>query len=243
MIIKYKLTKILRSIGLLLCLPLTGCLDVAQELWVYEDGRGRIKTEIGLHEQLMLIKGRQSDEQVCDDLFEEKQILEKREGVESVEYKSYKEAGVLFCAADISVSNFILLASLQDESLKEGKLGALKNAFQAEFSIEELDDGNWFFRQHIRNQASAPDKHKLESQAELLTGSIMGRLMTGRYWSMTLHAPTIVETNGELSDKNKTVSWRVPLYDLLIDEHYAFDMQAKFETNVPWYKKFWNWMN
>ena len=71
---------------------------------------------------------------------------------------------------------------------------------------------------------------------------IMGHMMTGRYWTLTLHSPKIVTANGKISEDKKTVSWRVPLYDLLINEQYAFDMQATFYVNVPWYKKFWNWM-
>ena len=66
--------------------------------------------------------------------------------------------------------------------------------------------------------------------------------MSGRYWTVTLHTPKLIDENGERSEDGKTVSWRVPLYDLLLDKDYAFDMQARFEVNQPWYKKLWNWM-
>lgn len=230
------------GLALLLCLPLAGCLDVNQEIWVYDDGRGRMTTEVGLHEQLMLMQGKQSDESVCDSFFEKKEFLEKQADVESVVYKTYKQGGVFYCVSDIRVSDFTKLTNLQDASLKGSAIEANKDDFQTEFSLKLQQDGNGFFRQHIRNQSGDPGKHKLEAHAEKFTNVIMGHLMTGRYWSLTLHTPKIVDANAKISEDNKTVSWRVPLYDLLTDEQYAFDMQASFEVKIPWYKKFWNWI-
>jgi len=223
-----------------MCLPLTGCLDVAQELWVYGDGSGRMNIVIGLHEQLM--QGQVRDDSTCDSFFEEKSLMEKREGVESAEYKSYKEGGVFYCAADIKLSDFKQLKTLQDESLKGSSIDAYRDSFLREFSLNYVDDGSGYFRQHISNHAGDASKQNLQAHAEQLANTIMGRLMTGRYWTVTLHTPGLLEANGTVSEDNTTVSWRVPLYDLLIDEQYAFDMQATFEVNVPWYKKIWNWM-
>jgi len=232
--------KRLRILSLLLCLPLTGCLDVAQELWVYGDGSGRMKIVIGLYEQLM--QGQVRDDSTCDSFFEEKSLMEKREGVESAEYKSYKEGGVFYCVADIKVSDFQQLKTLQDESLKGSSIDAYRDSFLREFSLNNVEDGRGYFRQHISNHAGDASKQNLQAHAEQLANTIMGRLMTGRYWTVTLHTPGLLEANGTASEDNTTVSWRVPLYDLLIDEQYAFDMQATFEVNVPWYKKIWNWM-
>ena len=234
--------KRLRILSLLLCLPLTGCLDVAQELWINSDGSGRMKIEIGLHEQLMLMQGKTRDDSTCDSFFEEKALMEEREGVESAEYKSYKEGGVFYCVADIKVSDYTQLKTLQDESLKASSIDTYRDSFLREFSLRSLDEGNGFFRQHVSNHAGDASKQNFQAHAEQLANTIMGRMMTGRYWSVTFHTPGLLEANGTVSEDNKTVSWRVPLYDLLIDEQYAFDMQATFEANVPWYKKIWNWM-
>lgn len=231
-----------RFVGLLLCLPLAGCLDVHQEFWVYKDGSGRMKNELGLHDQLMRMRGDKTDESACDQFFEEKQQLEQRDGVELVETSTYKEGGVFYCVMDIRVNDFTLLVDLQRESLKENAIEANKDDFQTEFTLKRMDNGNGFFRKHIRNRSADPGKHKLESHTEQLSNMLMGQLMTGRYWSVELHTPKILESNGKTSEDNKTVSWRVPLYDLLTDEQYAFDMQATFEVNVPWYKKIWNWI-
>lgn len=238
----YIFSKWLRIIGLMLCLPLAGCLDVNQEVWVYEDGRGRMKTELGLHEQFMRMRGEMTDESACDRFFVKKQQLEKGQGVESVGSSTYKEGGVFYCVMDIRVNDFTRLVDLQRESLKENAIEANKDDFQTEFTLKLLDNGNGFFRKHIRNQSADPGKHKLESHTEQLSNLLMGQLMTGRYWTVYLHTPKIIEANGRLSEDNKTVSWRVPLYDLLTDEQYAFDMQATFEVNVPWYRKIWNWI-
>jgi len=235
-----KLPKGLRVLSLLLCLPLTGCLDVAQELWIYEDGGGRMKTVLGLHDEVLLAQGRNSDDPACEQFFASKQVLEQREGVESVEYKTYKEGGVLYCVADITVSNFTQLASLQDDSLVESEFATAKDNYQTEFSLKSLTAGYGAFRQHIRNQTSDPGRDKLLAQAEQFTNVLTARLLAGHYWSVTLHAPKITEANGERSEDETTVSWRVPLYDLLNDEQYAFDIQASFEVNVPWYKELWD---
>jgi len=232
----------LRILSLLLCLPLVGCLDVDQELWVNGDGSGRMKIVIGLHEQLMLMQGRSSNDSTCRSFFEEKELMEKREGVESAEYKSYKEGGVFYCSADIKVSDYLQLKTLQDASLKASSIDVYRDSFLREFSLNNLEDGRGFFRQHVSNHAGDASKQNFQAHAEQFANTIMGRMMTGRYWSVRLHTPGILEASGTISEDNKTVSWRVPLYDLLIDEHYAFDMQARFEVNVPWYKKIWNWM-
>jgi hypothetical protein len=172
----------------------------------------------------------------------DKTSLEKREGVESVSYRSYKEGGVFFCVADISVTDFSLLQQLQNEALKSDNVEGYLHDFQTEFSLKHLKDDDGYFRQHIRNRAGDEGKSKLEAGAEQFTNSLMGRMMTGRYWTVTLHTPKLIEGNGKLSEDKKTVSWRMPLYDLLLDEDYAYDMQASFEVKQTWYEKLWNWM-
>jgi len=234
------LSKGLRIVGLLLCLPLAGCIDITQELWVYEDGSGRMKTVLGLHDELLIAQGHKKDQSACGNFFKDKPVLAEREGVESVEYKSYIEGGVVFCEADIKVSDFILLAKLQDETLADRELVTTKDNYQVEFSLKTPATGSGSFRQHIRNPTSAEGRDKLLARAEQFTNVLRARLMAGRYWSVTLHAPKITEANNGLSDNETTVSWRVPLYDLLNDEQYAFDMQATFEVDVPWYKKLWD---
>ena len=238
----YKFIKQLRILSLLLCLPLAGCLDVDQELWVYGDGSGRMKIELGLHGQTGTSQGNgNAGNNRCDGYFEEKSILEKHEGVESVERKSYIEGGVFYCVADIKVSDFTLLQTVQEASLRGSAIDANRNAFQSEFTLTNKD-GHGYFRLHVRNQAADPDKHKLLQHVEQFTNVLTGSMMTGRYWSVTLHTPDLLDANGTKNEDSKTATWRVPLYDLLVDEHYAFDMQATFEVNKPWYKKIWNWM-
>jgi hypothetical protein len=149
----------------------------------------------------------------------------------------------LYCVADVTVDDFKFLSVAQDASVTQSHIGMNKEDYLAEFSMNALKDGKGHFREHIRNNAGDTRKPLLESYAEQFSNAMMGRMMAGRYWTVILHTPKIIEASGELSEDSKTVSWRVPLYDLLNDPEYAFDMQAKFEVDIPWYKKLWNWIS
>lgn len=238
--------KHLRLLLLLPVLMLSGCIDFAQSLWVNEDGSGRLQFSIGLSEQLMKTTGAlTADKDLCSEFYRDKEQLKQQPGIRSVEMQHHSEAGVYYCILDISVDDFQKLNQLQAETLKDTQTTRETKDYAANFLLKRNDDGTGAFTQRIRNQLGERKRDprtSIDAQMEHIAKTVMAQMVTGKYWVVTLHAPVISKTNGILSDDKKTVTWKIPFYDLLISEDYSLEMQADFVVKLPWYKKVWNWV-
>ena len=237
--------KYLRLLLLLPALLLSGCIDFAQSLWVNEDGSGRMQLTIGLSEQLMKVTGAlKADKDLCSEFYRDKDHLSQQPGIRTVEMKHQLEAGIYYCILDISVDDFQKLNLLQGEALKDSQATREKQDYDANFELKRKDDTGTFtqlIRNRIAERKRNPDT-SIDAQAEHIAKTLLAQMVTGKYWVVTLHAPVITKTNGKLSEDKKTVTWKIPFYDLFISEDYQLEMQAEFIIKLPWYKKVWKWV-
>lgn len=219
---------------------LTGCFDMSQDLWINKDGSGRMRYQLGINEQLAALSN-QADP--CTEFYQDKTTLEQYPGVQSVKYENRREGGVQFCIVDINVKHFSDLVQLQTHVMKDSMPARHQAEFQSSMELTEQEDGNGHFRLYVENSARHAGNDELQKQAGHFANVLMAQVMSGRYWTVTLHANEILTANGEPIEKGKVVQWKVPLYDLMTDMNYANDMQAEFDLDMPWYKRLWKWVS
>ena len=232
-------------LGLFGVLCLFGCVDIEQEIWIKSDASAQLQHRVGLYEPYLVAQGVEAKAATCTQFYESKTVLMAHAEISSVELNSYMEGGVFYCEQMISLQDYTHLEQVQAWALNGSQIESLKNDFLTEFTLRKQPDGQGMFRQHIRNKSSDSGKSILESHAEHLTNTLMGHLFSGRYWTTTLHTFKIDETNGTLSEDQTSVTWRVALYDLMLNQDYTLDMQAKFIAQPAWYKRLWHklWHN
>lgn len=228
-----------------IALLLSGCFDMSQQIWVEEGGAARMEYRLGLDEKLLELNGGGDSDDVCATYRARKRELEQLDGVNSVTVSEQSQAGIRYCTLALQVKHFTVLPRLH--TLIMARAGQGMGPSEAEvktvFELSDNQDGSGDFLQQISNRAGDPDKHPLDAQAEQIANVVMAQMLAGRYWTVTLHAPTITAANGELAGDSKSVQWKVPLHDLLMDKDYITEMNAEFEFDLPWYKRIWKWVS
>lgn len=246
MFLKYIFNSGLKKLLFVTTLLLGGCMDIEQEIWIHADASATIDYRLGLHEHLLSKNRRDEPDSVCDEFFQDKHKLETLDGVENVKQTMRQAGGIIYCSTQVEVRQYRQLQQVH-EMIMQAKAGdhrSFAGRFLAEFTLKENKQGEGYFRQHIKNKAGDDEnKSRLDIQFMGLTDLFVGQAMAGRYWTITLHVPEIISANIETDSQNQQVIWRVPLYDLMVNQNYAFDMQATFDPELAWYEKLWRWVN
>jgi len=232
--------KIFQLSFLAVSLLLSGCFDITQDMWINGDGSGRMRYQLGINEQLANLS---SEADICSGFYQDKNTLETYPGVQSVSYDSKHEGGIRYCIVDVHVKHFSDLVQLQTHVLKDSLPARHQAEFQTGMELIDKDDGTGNFRLYVENSARhADNKDQLKAHAEHFANVLMAQVMSGRYWTVTLHANEILTTNGEQLEEGKVIQWKVPMYDLMMDMNYSKEMLATFDLGWPWYKQLWKWV-
>lgn len=204
-------------------LLLTGCYDLTEELWINADGSGRMKFTIGLAENLVtLIESGGQSADFCENAIRDKSKLEKNKLVYSVYISKYNEAGMLFCSIDIGVTDFRQFREVRDVAI-EGDYAR----YQFPFLIDDLGEGRIRISQDFSNLGrDDPAQTDLDKMGQEMAMALMSPMLAGKYITVTVHAPKIESSNGDISADSKTTTWKKPLVDLFRnpDQSHKFVM-------------------
>lgn len=83
-----------------------------------------------------------------------------------------------------------------------------------------------------------------DESMEEMAGRMMGAMLAGRAMRWSVTAPEIIESNGEISEDGRTVTWELPL-SVAFAEQETYEFRAVASYAVPWYRsilhnlKFW----
>ncbi len=212
-------------------LLLSGCYDIAEELWIYSDGSGRMKFTIGLAENLIaMIEGSGESADFCDKAIKDKRKLENNVLITSVAIIKSNEAGMRYCSIDLGVKDFRNFAEVRNNVI-EGDY----NNYEFPFAIEELDEGRIRITQDFSNLGrDGPEQSEIEKVGQEMAMAMMTPMLAGKYITVMVHAPRIESSNGEISADNKTTRWKKPLIDLIRnpDQSHRFEMVMLKDTGL-----------
>ena len=229
-------------ITLFTILLLSGCYDFTEELWINADGSGRMKFTIGLAENLAaMIEDRNRSADFCDKAIKDKNKLENNVLVTSVAITKSNEAGMNYCTIDIDVIDFRNFGEVRNNVI-EGNY----NNYEFPFVIEQLGEGRIRVSQDFGNFGrDGPEQSEIEKVGQEMAMVMMTPMLAGKYITVTVHAPLIETSNGEISADNKTTIWKKPLVDLIRnpEQSHKFEMvMVKDVGLIDRIKSWWNSM-
>jgi hypothetical protein len=227
-------------ITLFTILLLSGCYDFTEELWINADGSGRMKFTIGLAENLAaMIEGRKRSADFCDKAIKDKNKLENNVLITSVAITKSNEAGMNYCTIDIAVIDFRNFGEVRNNVI-EGNY----NNYEFPFVIEQLGEGRIRVSQDFGNLGrDGPEQSEIEKVGQEMAMVMMTPMLAGKYITVTVHAPLIETSNGEISTDNKTTIWKKPLVDLIRnpEQSHKFEMvMVKDVGLIDRIKLWWN---
>ena len=227
-------------ITLFIILLLSGCYDFTEELWINANGSGRMKFTIGLAENLTaLIDGGRKSADFCDKAIKDKNKLEKNALISALSITKSNQAGMHYCTIDIDVIDFRNFGEVRNNVI-EGNY----NNYEFPFVIEELDEGRIRISQDFGNLGrDGPEQSEIEKVGQEMAMAMMTPMLAGKYITVTVHAPIIESSNGELSADNRTTVWKKPLVDLIRYPQQRHEFEMIMVKDVGLINRFKSWWN
>lgn len=212
------------------CALMSGCFEFRQEFWINPDGSGRVLMDIAV--QQMGNPGAAGQKEGSSKF--EKQMQEARErlskdpNVKRVQMAQETREGMLHTIFDVEVNDLTKLA----DSMRQTALAAAPDnkVARSEESvapvIEKLPNGDYAFRVNLDRGQKKPASNP---QAERFAEQMVEKMFAGRFWTTVLHAPKVVETNGQLNATSNLVEWKIPVAQLASDKAPYKELTARVE--------------
>ena len=223
---------------IILSLSLSGCFDLNEELWINQDGSGRMKFTVGVAEPLMAMM-KQSGESAdfCDELMKQESMPEQSEAIESVVVVKSTEAGMDYCTIDMRLRDFRKFSEARDQAI-EGK----NDKYEFPFLIEDLADNRIRITQDFSSLGmDDPNQDEFDRSAQQMAMAMMTPMMSGKYITVTVHAEEIESTNGMISEDGRSATWRKPLIELIREKDQVHHFETIIVHEQSWIDKLKNW--
>ena len=228
--------KLSLAIVLFVSLFFAGCFEILEEVWINNDGSGRIKIDIGISEAMMSMGTSDSSANTFADLDKDfqktKEEVEKNPKIKRVDFKQYSDGGMKHFAFDVEVRDLSALNDFQKIVYSSEKKDTAKEASaeqgmpleNSELTIEKQNGKIVFVRRIGQKPATEDTSTSAEGDSAGKAFEDMGKAMAGAMfgnfsYTVRLHADNISSTNGKLDDQKKTVEWKIPLGELMTGKH------------------------
>ena len=179
----------------LFALLLGGCINIQQEYWLYENGSAKVSMDIGMS-QALLSMGAASGSDTTTNPFEtlKTKFNASNPNIKNVQVREYTDKDLQHFAVTFEVPDF-------------EKFLANETSQDSEFNITltHSPDSSVLFKQVTQLNAG--------SETSGLDLGSMGEVFKDMYWTVTVHVPQVMSTNGQKMD-NSTVQWKIPMADV-----------------------------
>ena len=192
---------------------LGGCLEVAADGRVATDGTAVLTVEFGVSDQLVALIGSSSNGRVdvMRDCERPVPAANLPDGVRSMSGKLARRADLVTCTVQLDIVDpvaFVRQAERAKAGLPTGRNVPAWLA-AASVSLEPIGDRAYAFR--ARPGIPSGGRRKVAPAADML----MAAMTANRYVSLSIAAQRIENSNGELQDDGRRVTWKLPLTGLL----------------------------
>jgi hypothetical protein len=233
------------SAAALLCMIvlLAGCFEFQEEIWVNRDGSGRVAADLGISETLLAmgaLGGGDPGAELRQSYADGKRRAEADPNVKSVKLTENSAEGMHHFLVDVSLKKITELGGTLDALSPNGDaFGDSAPTREAPpFRLERLRNGDLEFRLSLDmpdrrgGDESGADDEWARSGEEF--GQAMAlSVLSGRYFTVILHAPRFISTNGEVDKSGKTCTWRISLADLMAHKGTPSELAATIDMPNP----------
>jgi len=179
----------------LFALLLGGCINIQQEYWLYENGSAKVSMDIGMS-QALLSMGAASGSDTTTNPFEtlKTEFNASNPNIKNVQVREYTDKDLQHFAVTFEVPDF-------------EKFLANETSQDSEFNITltHSPDNSVLFKQVTQLNTG--------SETTGLDMGSMGEVFKDMYWTVTVHVPQVMSTNGQKMDSS-TVQWKIPMADI-----------------------------
>ena len=228
--------QLLLAVALITVLALCcGCFEYSQEIWVNPDYSGRIVADFAISEQLLSMSalgGGDPVGEVRSGYEKNKAELESDPNVKSVTLTEDNAESMHHFVFDVSLKDVTKLGRVS-EALEPnaGALGDDAPRGRPAFALTRDKGGDVSFHMSLAGMARRPRE---DGDPFSGMGEAMGlSMLSGRYFTVTLHAPKFSSTNGELSEDKRTATWKISLAELMSGKGAPNDLQAQIDMPNP----------
>lgn len=182
---------------------LAGCISYEEEIWIAEDGTGRLHATIIFSEKVtQLMRDSAGGIPTPEDI---KKRSEQSADVELDTVLAYEKDGKIHLAMEMHFAHFSALKKLQGQGQQNNA-----NLF-GDVTIDRTDGGNLEFRRSVRIGKDTND-----ASGDIFSQQLIRALLAGDTWKYTIHFPTaIAAANADTWDADSQVaSWQFDLVDL-----------------------------
>ena len=209
---------VLATVLILNSLLLSGCFNMTQEFTFEKGGSGKALMDVGMSEGLIAMA--QASDDTTFDLAEIQNAWSDNPYASNIQVnESSTDDGFrhVTVSADVSDMAGFLQTWNQDD---EGRMA---------ITIENLENGNVRYHQVIDLVTETNDSS--DNEFGQLGAGMMADAFKDQFWTLRLHTPNIVDTNGEWDPKTKTIEWRIPFARLMNDKveiNAEFSLGSRF---------------
>lgn len=226
---------------------LAGCVEMSQEIWINEDGSGRLVMDVGIGaEMLELAKqgpaagGKDPAADMRKGFEERKADLEKDPDVKSVQFKEFTKEGTCHFVLDIEVRKVeslprILKKSSPDKKALGGEEGP---AAEPELKIEKTAGGYRFTQKFASPEKAAPETEE-EKRNKAMAMAFLKPMLQDKGIAVKLHAPRILSSNGEVSEDKQTAAWKIGLIEIATTDSFSKELTAEVHAGAAGGGKLW----
>lgn len=222
---------IVACMALMLC---GGCFKYSQEIWINGDYSARIVTDFGLAHQISALSSLGGQDPVADmrqQYEQSKADLAADKNFRQVALSESDDEDYHYFKFEADVRD---VTQLGDASRKLSPRGGAPGGGGEEapsFGFTREPGHKLRFSMPLSQMAQRPDDggEPFGGMGKALALS----MLSGRYFTVTLHAPKILETNGELSADGKTATWKYSLAGIISGEAPPADIEAVIAMPNP----------
>ena len=205
----------------------SGCFEMSEEYWFNADGTGKILWEVRIPEELFAMAADMDSASSDSDLKEAENELANDPNVAEVSTREFTEAGMRHLQIEILVKDYLRIPEIYN---RIGESSEANQDFGDGFEIIDLGGGRVRFRQGEAEDETAYEpadsSDQDESVGEEYGEAMAGVMFAGKYITVTVHAPRIDSSNGEINDEKNMVIWRIPLVDMMSQSSRGKTLEA-----------------
>lgn len=209
-----------------LLLLLNGCMDLTQEYWVKTDKSTRVETTFSLSlppGMLAEFQGKSEAElaqtEICGESFDDTNREMKEKGATNIKVSRKVTDEQVICQVS---------ADFKDYHAANAAFNNVENEQGPQMGMRIEDQGkDARFSGKLGGKSNKQMSEEEKAQAEQAR-QMLAAMFQGKHMTVIVHAPKIGKTNGELSKDKKTVTWKVPFLDLMVEEK-EFDLAADLD--------------
>jgi hypothetical protein len=238
------MTRFRLLLALVPLLTLTGCFDVLEELWLHPDGSAKLVVDLAVPKSLtglsQLAGGKDLHAHVREQQATAEAEVRKDPNVTELVLRDFEKDGQVHFVYELSVKDATKLPELYKRIFQQASSGEQASAGDWDFRLER-EGGNYVYvRRFVPAGAGLGNKDSKDPAEQVAReiGKGLARALLGdHHFTVIVHGPGIVESNGTVNEKKDTVQWKLSLAELMDSPAEGRELRAVVSAGEP----LWLW--